>query len=314
MSKILVTGGSGFIGKAVCENLKKKNYKVNIASRRDIATNLSGVKVYSINKINENTNWFEALNTVSCVIHCAAKTHVMNNIKQKTFTSFREVNVEGTLNLAKQAVECGVKRFIFLSSIKVNGERTEKLSMFRYNDIPKPQDAYGISKWEAEKGLWEISKQSGLEVVIIRAPLVFGPGVKGNLRSLIKLIQHRIPLPFSLIKNQRSLIGIDNLVDFIIRCIDDHKTSGNTFLVSDEKDISTPDLVRQIASSMGFSVRLFPLPLSFLKFFGFILGKKNEIDRLIGSLQIDNSYTKKTLDWTPPVSVEEGIRRMVQGK
>ena len=186
--------------------------------------------------------------------------------------------------------------------------------MFRYSDIPKPQDAYGISKWEAEKGLSEISKQTGLEVVIIRAPLVCGPGVKGNLRSLIKLIQYRIPLPFSLIKNQRSLISIDNLVDLIIYCIEDHKISGNTFLVSDEKDISTPDLVRQIASSMGLSARLFPLPLSFLKFFGFILGKKNEIDRLIGSLQIDNSYTKKILNWTPPVSVEEGIRRMVQGK
>ena len=314
MPKLLVTGGSGFIGKAVCENLKKNNYTINITSRSNIVTNLSGVTIYNINEIDENTNWFQALNAVSCVIHCAAKTHVMNNNKQNSLSSFRKVNVEGTLNLAKQAVACGVKRFIFISSIKVNGERTKKSSMFRYNDIPKPQDSYGISKWEAEKGLWEISKQTGLELVIVRAPLVCGPGVKGNLRSLIKLIQYRIPLPFSLIKNQRSLISIDNLVDLIIYCIEDHKISGNTFLVSDEKDISTPDLVRQIASSMGLSARLFPLPLSFLKFFGFILGKKNEIDRLIGSLQIDNSYTKKILNWTPPVSVEEGIRRMVQGK
>ena len=189
MFKLLVTGGSGFIGKAVCENLKK-DYKINITSRRDDAINLSGVKVYNINEINENTNWFKALNKVSCVIHCAAKTHVMNNIKQKSLNSFIEVNVEGTLNLARQAAECGVKRFIFLSSIKVNGERTEKSSMFRYNDVPKPEDPYGISKWEAEKGLWKISKQTGLEVVIIRAPLVCGPGVKGNLKRLIKLIQY----------------------------------------------------------------------------------------------------------------------------
>lgn len=314
MPKLLVTGGSGFIGKAVCENLKKNNYTINITSRRDIATNLSGVKIYNINEIDENTNWFQALNAVSCVIHCAAKTHVMNNIKQNSLSSFRKVNVEGTLNLAKQAVACGVKRFIFLSSIKVNGERTEKSSIFRYSDIPKPEDSYGVSKWEAEKGLWKISKQTGLEVVIIRAPLVYGPGVKGNLSRLIKLIQYRIPLPFSLIKNQRSLVGIDNLADLIIHCIDNHKTSGNTFLVSDEKDISTPDLVRQIASSMGLSVRLFPIPLSLLKFFGFLFGKTNEIDRLIGSLQIDNSYTKETLNWTPPISVEEGIRRMVQEK
>jgi len=314
MPKLLVTGGSGFIGKAVCENLKKNNYRINITSRRDMATNLSGVKIYNINEIDENTNWFGALNTVSCVIHCAAKSNMINNNKQNSLSSFRKVNVEGTLNLAKQAVACGVKRFIFLSSIKVNGEKTEKSSMFRYNDIPKPEDSYAISKWEAEKGLWEISKQTGLEVVIIRAPLVCGPGVKGNLRSLIKLIQYRIPLPFSLIKNQRSLVSIDNLVDLIVHCIDDHKASGNTFLVSDEEDISTPDLVRQIASSMGLSVRLFPIPLSLLKFFGFLLGKKNEIDRLIGSLQIDNSYTKEILNWTPPIRVEEGIRRMVQGK
>lgn len=314
MSKILVTGGNGFIGKAICKNLKKKNYTINITSRRDVAINLNGMKVYSINEINKNTNWLEALDRVSCVIHCAAKTHVMNNIRQKSLSSFREVNVEGTLNLAKQAAECGVKRFIFLSSIKVNGERTEKSSMFRYNDVPKPEDSYGISKWEAEKGLWKISRQTGLEVVIIRAPLVYGPAVKGNLRRLIKLIQSGIPLPFSLIKNQRSLIGIDNLVDLIIHCIDHDKASGNTFLISDGKDLSTPDLVRGIASSMELSARLFPLPLIFLKFFGFILGKKLEIDRLIGSLRIDNSYTKETLNWTPPLSVEEGIRRMVQGK
>tara|TARA_Y100000389_G_scaffold141180_1_gene139025 strand:+ start:1181 stop:2125 length:945 start_codon:yes stop_codon:yes gene_type:complete len=314
MSKILVTGGNGFIGKAICKNLKKKNYTINITSRRDVAINLNGMKVYSINEINENTNWFEALDRVSCVIHCAAKTHVMKKLKKNSLISFRRVNVQGTINLAKQAAACGVKRFIFLSSIKVNGERTDKSIKFKYNDIPKPEDSYGVSKWEAEKGLWKISKETGLEVVIIRAPLVYGPAVKGNLRRLIKLIQSRIPLPFSLIKNQRSLVGIDNLVDLIIHCIDHHKASGNTFLVSDGKDLSTPDLVRGIAYSIELSARLFPLPLIILKFFGLILGKKLEIDRLIGSLKIDNSYTKETLNWTPPLSVEEGIRRMVQGK
>jgi nucleoside-diphosphate-sugar epimerase len=314
MSKILVTGGSGFIGKAICENLKKNNYKINITSRQNIVKNLNGVKVYNVNKIDINTNWVQALEEVSCVIHCAARTHVLNNNKKNSLSSFRKINVEGTLNLAKQASANGVKRFIFLSSIKVNGERTEKSSIFRYNDTPKPEDSYGISKWEAEKGLWKISKQTGLEVVIIRAPLVYGPGVKGNLRRLIKLIKSRIPLPFSLIENQRSLIGIDNLVDLITHCIEHHKASGNTLLVSDGKDLSTPDLLRYIASSLGLSVSLFPIPLSLLKFFGFLLVRKSEIDRLIGSLRIDNSYTKEILNWTPPISVEEGISRMVEGK
>ena len=153
MIKLLVTGGSGFIGKAICKNLKKNNYSINITSRRDLASNFKYLKFYKINEIDKNINWFQALNGVGCVIHCAAKTHVMNNIKKKSLSSFRKVNVEGTLNLAMQAAECGVKRFIFLSSIKVNGERTEKSSMFRYNDTPKPEDFYGISKWEAEQGL-----------------------------------------------------------------------------------------------------------------------------------------------------------------
>jgi nucleoside-diphosphate-sugar epimerase len=314
MSKILVTGGNGFIGKAICENLKKKNYTINIASRTDLVSNFKGLRFYKINEIDENTKWSQALDKVSCLIHCAAKTHVMKKFKKNSLISFRRVNVQGTINLAKQAAACGVKRFIFLSTIKVNGERTEKSKKFKYNDIPKPEDFYGISKWEAEQGLLKISKETGLEVVIIRAPLVYGRGVKGNLKRLIKLVQSRIPLPFSLIKNQRSLVGIDNLVDMIIRCIDDNRASGNTFLVSDEKNLSTNDLLRQIASSMGLSVRLFPLPLSLLKFFGFLLGRKAEINRLIESLQIDNNYTKQTLNWKPTVSVEEGIRRMVQGK
>lgn len=314
MSKILVTGGNGFIGKAICENLKKKNCTINITSRKDLVSNFKDLRFYKINEIDENTKWSQALDKVSCLIHCAAKTHVMKKSKKNSLISFRRVNVQGTINLAKQAAACGVKRFIFLSSIKVNGERTDKSIKFKYNDIPKPEDSYGVSKWEAEKGLWKISKETGLEVVIIRAPLVYGPAVKGNLRRLIKLIQSGIPLPFSLIKNQRSLVGIDNLVDLIIHCIDHHKASGNIFLVSDGKDLSTPDLVRGIASSIELSARLFPLPLIILKFFGLILGKKLEIDRLIGSLRIDNSYTKETLNWTPPLSVEEGIRRMVQGK
>ena len=255
--------------------------------------------------------WIDVLDGVNCVIHCAAKTHLLKDLKKNSLFAFRKVNVEGTINLAKQAAACGVKRLIFLSSIKVNGEKTVESSMFKHNDISKPEDAYGISKWEAERGLWEISKQTGLEVVIIRAPLVYGRGVKGNLKRLIKLIKSGTPLPFSLVKNKRSLIGIDNLVDIITRCIDHPNAAGKTFLVCDGEDLSTPDLLHFIASAMGRSARMFPLPISLLKLFGFAIGKSSEINRLTNSLQVDISFTRKILNWSPPLTVQEGIRRIM---
>ena len=314
MSKLLITGGTGFIGKAICENLKSYNYLVNITSRNNHLKKQNGLIFHNIGEIDQNTKWIDVLDGVNCVIHCAAKTHLLKDLKKNSLFAFRKVNVEGTINLAKQAAACGVKRLIFLSSIKVNGEKTVESSMFKHNDISKPEDAYGISKWEAERGLWEISKQTGLEVVIIRAPLVYGRGVKGNLKRLIKLIKSGTPLPFSLVKNKRSLIGIDNLVDIITRCIDHSNAAGKTFLVCDGEDLSTPDLLHFIASAMGRSARMFPLPISLLKLFGFVLRRQSDVDRLIGSLQIDNSFTKEILNWNPPVDVEEGIRRMVNFK
>ena len=314
MSKLLITGGTGFIGKAICENLKSYNYLVNITSRNNHLKKQNGLIFHNIGEIDQNTKWIDVLDGVNCVIHCAAKTHLLKDLKKNSLFAFRKVNVEGTINLAKQAAACGVKRLIFLSSIKVNGEKTVESSMFKHNDISKPEDAYGISKWEAERGLWEISKQTGLEVVIIRAPLVYGRGVKGNLKRLIKLIKSGTPLPFSLVKNKRSLIGIDNLVDIITRCIDHPNAAGKTFLVCDGEDLSTPDLLHFIASAMGRSARMFPLPISLLKLFGFVLRRQSDVDRLIGSLQIDNSFTKEILNWNPPVDVEEGIRKMVSFK
>ena len=244
--------------------------------------------------------------------HHRLKDYSISPYKKKSIDIFRKVNVDGTINLAKQASISGIRRFIFLSSIKVNGERTIGNLSFKYNDISNANDSYSISKWEAEQQLWELSKKTGLEVVIIRVPLVYGPGVKGNLERLIKLINFGIPLPFSLIKNERSLIGIDNLIDLIIRCIEHKNASGKTLLVSDDETFSTPDLLKIIANSMGRSVRLFPFPIILLKILGFILGRSNEVNRLVGSLKVDIEYTKNILNWKPPVSVQKGIQRMLR--
>ena len=183
-----------------------------------------------------------------------------------------------------------------------------------YKDIPNPQDLYAISKLEAERALWEFSVKTQLEIVVVRLPLVYGYGVKGSLARLIAIVRSGIPLPLDLIKNQRSMIGIDNLVDLLMSCIDHPKASGKTFLASDGEDLSTPELIKLIASSMGRKANLFPLPISILKFLGSILGKREEINRLTRSLRVDNSYTKEILNWTPPVSIKEGVRRMVQKK
>ena len=259
-------------------------------------------------------NWKDLLVDVDCIIHCAGRAHKM--IENKNLDTYSLANINGTKYLAEQAVEAGVKRLVFLSSVKVNGETThqntkQKLS---HKDTPNPNDYYAISKLEAEKALWDISLRTGLEVVVVRLPLVYGYGVKGNLARLIKLVKSRIPLPLSLVKNQRSMIGIDNLVDLLIRCIDHPEASGKTFLASDGEDLSTPELVKLIASSMGKKANLFPFPISILKFLGSVFRRREEINRLVGSLRLDNSYTKEILNWTPPITVEEGIRRMVQGK
>lgn len=315
MKKILVTGASGFIGQSLSNTLVTRNKLVH-----GIIRNTSKVKKHNkikysiVSEINLETDWSKLLSNVECIIHCAGRSHIMKKSFENSEYKYRSINVEGTLKLANQAVVAGVKRFIFLSSIKVNGEKTKKTSKYKYDDDTKPEDIYGKSKWEAEQGLWQISKQTGLQVIIIRAPLVYGPRAKGNLKSLVKLVESGLPLPFSQIKNQRSLIGIDNLVDLLIRCIDNSDASGKTFLASDDKDLSTPDLIKLIASSIGTKANLFPAPLFLLKFLSNIFGKKKELNKLTESLRVDNSYTKEILNWTPPTSVEEGIRRMVQRK
>ena len=315
MKKICITGANGFIGKALCKSLKASNNHIRgFVRAMDLNNNSSETEQISVGDISSKTNWKDHLNGFDCIIHCASSTHQMSGIKD--LNVYNLVNIDGTKRLAEQAVEAGVKRLVFLSSVKVNGETThqntkQKLS---HKDTPNPKDYYAISKLEAEKSLWEISSRTGLEVVVVRLPLVYGYGVKGNLARLIKIVKLGIPLPLSLVENQRSMIGIDNVVDLLIQCIDHPKAIGKTFLASDGEDLSTPELIKLIDSSMGRKANLFPFPISILKFLGSIFGRREEINRLVGSLRIDNSYTKEILNWSPLISVEEGIRRMVQGK
>jgi nucleoside-diphosphate-sugar epimerase len=234
-----------------------------------------------------------------------------------SLSEYRRVNVQDTLSLARQAAAVGVKRFIFLSSVKVNGESTDGLSTpfgSRNGGAgAAPEDAYGLSKWEAEQGLWRIAYQTGMEIVVVRPPLVYGPGVKGNFARLLDLVRSGVPLPLAAVNNRRSFIGLDNLVDLLIRCVDHPKAAGQTLLVSDGQDLSTPELLRMIANAMGRPERLFSMPVPLLRLAGRVFGRVNEVDRLVGSLQVDSSVTRERLGWTPPVSVEEGVGRMVMG-
>lgn len=323
MKKILVTGASGFIGKNLIEKLVELNLFVRGTVRKlSSVYTRNNLEYFFIKDINKVSNWNKALKDIDCVIHCAGKAHEMNS--KKYSNSDFLINIEGTKNLAEHAAKAGVKRLIFLSSIKVNGENSNKFesndkkkiltNAFKYNDLPSPGDFYSLSKFEAEKELWKISTKKELEVVVLRLPLVYGRGVKGNLASLIKLINLNIPLPFSLVKNKRSLISIDNLVDLLVKCINHPNAAGRTFLVSDDQDLSTPELIKLISSAMGRKSFLFPIPLFLLKLLGSIFGKQKEINRLIGSLRIDNTYTKETLNWFPKVTVKEGITGMFKRK
>ena len=317
--KILITGSSGFIGQYLTHSLQKKSSHGN-ASDYDIvhtyrhlpegltATNSSH---FSVGNIDSKTQWQVALAGVDVVVHLAARVHVMKETHADPLEAFRAVNTQGTLNLARQAVAAGVKRFVYLSSIKVNGEQTLDKAFYA-DDKPVPQDPYAVSKFEAEQQLLALGKETGLEVVIIRPPLVYGPGVKGNFSRLIKLVNKSIPLPLAGINNSRSLVSIQNLCSLIETCLVHPKAAGEVFLVSDGQDLSTSELFKQIAMALGKSSRLFYLPQGWLRFMTHILGRSAEYERLSGSLQVDISKNEQLLGWLPEVSVATGIRHAVE--
>lgn len=250
---------------------------------------------------------------ISTIIHLAARVHVMHDTAADPLAAFREVNVDTTLQLASQAAAAGVRRFVFVSSVKVNGESTAIGRAFAETDAPAPQDAYALSKWEAEQGLRQIAASTGMEVVIIRPPLVYGPGVKANFAALMRAVQRGVPLPLGAVRNLRSLVGLDNLVDFIITCAHHPAAANQTFLVSDGADISTPDLVRAMARAAARPARLLSVPVGVLASLASLLGKRAAVDRLCSSLQLDISKAHELLQWTPPVTLEEGLRRAFAG-
>lgn len=308
---ILITGANGFVGSAVTSYLKSTGgYTVSVAVRALI----DGISCPQtvVGEINGATDWAQAVSSQNVVIHLAARVNVTRADVADPYAEYSEVNVKGTMNLARQAADSGVKRFIFVSSIKVNGEATNPNRPFLADDRVNPVEPYGVSKWEAELGLQEIGRDTGMEIVIIRPPLVYGPGVKGNFADLIKLVGCGFPLPLGGVKNKRSLIALDNLVDLVATCINHPNAVNQVFLASDGRDLSTAELLKCIADAMGKPSRLLNLPVSLVAFFAVVIGRKSHAARLLGSLQIDISKTRDLLNWKPPVSVELGVRRCIE--
>lgn len=302
----MLTGASGFIGS---ELLKQLPTDSTLSVGRDKPGSQPSEKFFKL-KIDNDTDYSVALSDVGVVVHLAARVHVMNDAVSNPLEEYREVNTRGTVNLARQAAAAGVKRFVFVSSIKVNGECTPQDKPFTSADEYAPEDDYGLSKAEAEQQLFEIVKETGMEVVVIRPTLVYGPGVKANFATLMNLVSKGIPLPFGCIKdNCRSLVSVTNLVDLIVTCIDHQKAANQVFLVSDDHDVSTSDMVSQMARALGKSQFQLPVPEWAFKMAGKLFGKQDVVDRLVGSLQVDITHTKETLNWTPPQSLEDGFKQ-----
>ncbi len=309
--KLLVTGANGFVGQALCEHLAAQQNRVT-ALVRDVKT----LSIYELT--TQNIRRLEAdftdvsgfqnhLAGLDAVIHCAARVHQVNDTSADPLAAYREVNTQATLALANAAAEAGVKRFVFLSSVKVNGEFTQPGQPFRA-DQAAPQDPYGISKWEAEQGLREIAARTGMEVVIIRPPLVYGPSVKANFLTMMRWLHRGIPLPLGAIKNQRSLVALPNLVDFIALCLTHPKAANQTFLISDQDDVSTTDLLRGLGDALHRPARLLPLPQGLLKLGLKAIGKGSVAQRLCGDLTVDSSPATELLGWKPPLTVQQGLQ------
>ncbi|WP_269137596.1 UDP-glucose 4-epimerase family protein [Pseudomonas sp. PGPR40] len=304
---VLVTGANGFVGEALVFRLLIDKKFSPIAAVRG-TTRLHGLcPVMSFNLVDGRA--LPSLNEVDVVIHAAARVHVMNESAMDVLAEYRKVNVEGTLRLARFAAESGVTRFIFISSVKVNGESTALGEPFKADDPVYPTDPYGLSKYEAEEALKGLGQETGMEIVIIRPPLVYGPGVKANFQSMLRWLNKGIPLPLGAIHNQRSLVSIGNLVDLIVTCIDHPQAANQTFLVSDGEDLSTTQLLRRLATALDKQAWLLPFPMRLLKFTALMFNRQSVAERICGSLQVDISKNRILLDWTPPISMDKAMRQ-----
>jgi nucleoside-diphosphate-sugar epimerase len=311
-SFVLVTGAGGFVGHGLLAELTQRGILVRGVARR-VRSSPACNDVTCHGDIGPTTDWVNALLGITSVVHLAARVHVMQDETADPLAAFRAVNVDGTLNLARQAAVAGVKRFVFISSVKVNGERTLPGQPFTEADTPSPQDAYAMSKYEAEQGLRQIAANTAMEVVIIRPPLVYGPGVKANFAALLKAVQRGWPLPLGAVPNLRSMVTLDNLVNFIVTCVSHPQAANQTFLVSDGQDLSTTDLVKGLAKAAGMSERLLPIPVWALRVGASLMGKSDAVQRLCGNLQVDISKARTLLGWVAPFSVAQGLDRVVNG-
>jgi len=310
MRKVLLTGATGFVGRAIADELLCRNFSV-VAAVRTFSTALpERLNQVLVGDMLADTQWQSALQDVEVVIHSAARVHIMNEMVSDSLSEFRKVNVDGTLNLARQALKAGVKRFVFISSIKVNGESSKQGEPFKASDIINVTDPYALSKYEAEQGLLDLTRNTSMEVVIIRSPLVYGPGVKANFFTLLKWVRKGIPLPFGAVYNQRSFVAITNLVDFILLCMSHSKASNEVFLISDGKDLSTTALLQKISQAFGRNLLLIPVPVWMMSLFAGMLGKKSVADRLFTSLQVDCSKAVDLLEWKPKVTMDEELKRI----
>lgn len=309
MQNILVTGATGFVGRPLCAKLLGSGARVSAAvwAKDPLVPALETIEPILIDSIGPDTDWAGAFVGIDTVIHLAARVHVMDDRVEDPLIAYRSVNVAGTEILARAAASSGVKRFIFLSSVKVNGEESEK--KYTARDVPAPSDPYAVSKLEAEIVLRKISDETGLEIVIIRPPLVYGPGVKANFHSLLKIISTGLPLPFATVRNERSLIYLENLIDSIILCANHPAAAGRTYLVRDGEDVSTPELIYKVADALGKTPHLFQFPLAALRLGGRLTGKSAAVNRLLGSLVVDDSEIRTELGWKPPFTMAEGLTK-----
>jgi nucleoside-diphosphate-sugar epimerase len=312
---ILVTGATGFFGTALVGRLAADRAfnGVIAAVRQTVALFPEGVRQFPVGDLLPATDWSAALQDVDKLVHCAARVHVMQDDSTDPLRAYRLVNVEGTLNLARQAAASGVRRFVFVSSIKVNGEATQPRQPFSADDLPAPLDPYGVSKLEAEQGLREIEAKTGMEVVIVRPPLVYGPGVKANFASMVRWVARGLPLPFGAINNARSMVALGNLVDLLVTCLKHPEAAGQTFLVSDGEDVSTTELLRRTAQALEKKTLLLPIPTFVLESGAALLGKRAVAQRLCGSLQVDIDKTRRLLGWNPPLTLDQGLKKTVEG-